>query len=108
MTTGQVKLTTRGLTKLGRANGLYALAPAMNGNTREQYIVLRVVPVKDERLRGDSLMTTEVVITAVEAFADQADRNRLADMMTAAFRNRARNEPQGEQTEIDLDKPTED
>ena len=100
---GAVKLSVKGMAKLGRANGLYALAPAMAGNTREQYVIIRVVPVKDERLRGDSLTSTEVVITAAEAFTDQADRDKLANLMEVAFRNRARREPQGEQSELNLD-----
>lgn len=97
-----VKLSLTGIKGIGERYGLGALAPLLAGSDREQYVIMRVKPRVETRMRGDIEPTTEVVITAVEGVVEPEDVAAIATFMEGLTRRRFGRRPQGEQPAMDL------
>lgn len=97
-----VTISTKGLKKLATET-IAGLAGPMKDNTDEQFVILRVVPVEDTRVRGVPSTTTTVEVVGIEAAMNADHRRAVRLMMQELTLERKRLSPQGDQQELPLD-----
>lgn len=100
-----VKLVLKNRPKDGdSANGLHALQKRMEGNTKSQFVLLRVEPVDDTVRRGDTVRLTTIEIRAIEPLVDEDHVQQAATLFEEATRRRLKRERKpGEPEPLDFD-----